>query len=55
MVGSLEIRMGHAEEGEALYRDVLNQERGSQTVAGKVLYKAARNALKRRHPTEHIE
>lgn len=55
MVGSLEIRMGHAKEGEAFYRDVLNQERGSQAVAGKALYKAARNALKRRHPTEHIE
>jgi len=55
MVGSLEIRMGHAKEGEALYRDVLNQERGSQTVAGKALYKAARNALKRRHPTERIQ
>jgi len=55
MVGSLEIRMGHAKDGEALYYDVLNQDRGSQTVAGKALYKAARNALKRRHPTEHIE
>lgn len=55
MVGSLEIRTGHAEEGEALYREVLNQERGKQTVAGKALYKAARNALERRHPTEHIQ
>ena len=55
MVGSLEIRMGHAQEGEALYREVLNQERGKETVAGKALYKAARNALKRRHPSEHIQ
>jgi tetratricopeptide (TPR) repeat protein len=55
MVGSLKIRMGHAEEGEALYREVLNQERGKQSVAGKALYKAARNALKRRHPTERIQ
>ena len=54
MVGSLKIRMGHTQEGEALYREVLNQERSKQTVAGKALYKAARNALKRRHPTEHI-
>ncbi|HET7102361.1 MAG TPA: hypothetical protein VFJ52_14495 [Terriglobia bacterium] len=55
MAGSLEIRMGHAEKGEALYREVLNQERGKQTVTGKALYKAARNALKKRHPTEHIQ
>ncbi len=54
-VGSLEIRMGHAEEGEALYREVLNQERGKETVAGKALYKAARKALKLRHPRERIQ
>ena len=55
MVGSLEIRMGHAEEGEALYRQVLNQKRGKQSVAGKSLFKAARTALKKRHPTENIQ
>jgi len=55
MAGSLEIRMGHAEEGEALYREVLNQERGKQTVASKALYKAARTALMRRHPDQHIK
>lgn len=55
MVGSLEIRTGHAEEGEALYHEVMNQERGKQSVAGKALYKAARDALMKRHPTEHIE
>jgi tetratricopeptide (TPR) repeat protein len=55
MVGSLKIRMGSAEEGEALYREVLNQERSKQTVAGRALYKAARNALRKRHPTERIQ
>ena len=55
MVGSLKIRMGHAEEGEALYREVLNQERGKQSVAGKALYKAAQEALKRRHPSQSIQ
>jgi predicted Zn-dependent protease len=55
MVGSLEIRTGHAQEGEALYREVLDQERGKQSVAGKALYKAARNALEKRHPTEQIQ
>ena len=55
MVGSLKIRMGHAEEGEALYREVLNQERGKESVASKALYKAARNALVRRHPGQRIK
>jgi tetratricopeptide (TPR) repeat protein len=55
MVGSLKIRMGHAEEGEALYREVLNQERGKQSVAGKALYEAARNALNRRHPSQRVQ
>lgn len=55
MVGSLEIRMGQAQEGEVLYREVLNQERGKETVAGKALYKAARKALKLRHPKERIQ
>jgi tetratricopeptide (TPR) repeat protein len=55
MVGSLKIRMGHAEEGEALYQEVLNRERGEQSVAGKALYKTARNALMRRHPGQRIQ
>lgn len=54
MVGSLQFRTGHAEEGEALYREVLDQERGKQTVAGKALYDAAQKALKRRHPGQPI-
>jgi tetratricopeptide (TPR) repeat protein len=55
MVGSLKIRMGHAEEGETLYREVLNQERGKKTVAEKALYEAVRDALKRRHPDQPIK
>jgi len=54
-VGSLEIRMGRAKEGEALYREVLEQTRGKQTVAGKALYKASRKALQRRHPSDRFE
>lgn len=54
MVGSLEIRTGHAGEGEALYREVLDQARGKQTVTGKALYKATQKALKLRHPGEQI-
>lgn len=55
VAGSLEIRMGHAEEGEALYRNVLDQERAKQTVAGKALYDAAQKALKLRHPGDQIQ
>ncbi len=55
LVGSVEIRMGHGQEGEALYREALNQSRGKETEAGKALYKAALKALQRRHPTEHFE
>jgi tetratricopeptide (TPR) repeat protein len=55
LVGSLEIRMGHAEEGEALYREVLDETRGKTTLTEKALHKAALKALKRRHPTEHFE
>lgn len=55
MVGSLEIRTGHTEEGEALYREVLDQERGKQTIAGKALYDAAKKALKLRHPGDQIQ
>jgi tetratricopeptide (TPR) repeat protein len=55
LVGSLEIRMGHAREGESLYRQVLEQTRGQMTLAGKALHKAALKALKRRHPNGHFE
>ena len=55
MVGSLEIRTGHPEEGEILYREVLDQERGKQTVTGKALYEAAKKALKLRHPGDQIQ
>ncbi|TAM83103.1 MAG: hypothetical protein EPN47_06595 [Acidobacteria bacterium] len=55
MVGSLKIRTGHPQEGEALYREVLNQERGKESAAAKSLYKAAQKAVERRHPNEHIQ
>ncbi|HEV2246108.1 MAG TPA: hypothetical protein VGW37_05600, partial [Terriglobia bacterium] len=55
MVGSLDIRTGQTEEGEALYREVLDQERGKQTVTGKALYESAKKALKLRHPGDQIQ
>lgn len=53
--GSLEIRMGHAKEGEALYRGALEQTRGKAAVTQKALYNAAKKALEARHPGEHFE
>ncbi|HUX10862.1 MAG TPA: tetratricopeptide repeat protein [Terriglobia bacterium] len=55
MAGSLEIRMGHIKEGEALYREALEQARGKQTAAAEALHKAALKALQRRHPDQHYE
>jgi tetratricopeptide (TPR) repeat protein len=55
MVGSLEIRTGHVSEGEALYREVLDQTRGEQTETAVALHKAALKALKARYPGERFE
>src|SRR5579875_4063174 len=55
MVGSLEIRTGRVSEGEALYREVLDQTRGEQTETAVALHKAALKALKARHPGERFE
>lgn len=45
LVGSLEIRLGHAEQGEALYRELLNRTHTDQTEAGKALYAATKKAF----------
>jgi tetratricopeptide (TPR) repeat protein len=55
MVGSLEIRTGRVSEGEALYREVLDQTRGQRTETAVALHKAALKALKARHPGERLE
>ena len=46
LVGSMEIRLGHAEKGEAVYRELLNRTHTDQTEAGKAVYAAAQKALK---------
>lgn len=55
MVGSLQIRMGHDKEGEAIYREVLELTRSQHTETAKALHKAALKALQARHPGEHFE
>jgi transposase-like protein len=45
LVGSLEIRVGHAEQGEAFYRQLLGQTHGNQAEARKALYNAVQRAL----------
>jgi tetratricopeptide (TPR) repeat protein len=54
-IGSLEIRMGHAQDGEVLYRQVLEETRGKQSEVEQALYRAVKQALERRHPKEKFE
>lgn len=49
LLGSLEIHMGHAGRGEALYHELLDHTRGEQTEAGKALHNAAQKALEDLH------
>jgi tetratricopeptide (TPR) repeat protein len=53
--GSLEIRMGHSKEGEAVYRQVLDETREKQSAVEQAFHRAAQKALKRRHPGEKFE
>ena len=53
--GSLEIRLGHIEQGEALYRQAYQKTAGMKSDTGQALHAAARTALARRHPDEKFE
>ena len=53
--GSIEIRMGRAKEGEALYRQVLEETRGKQSEVAQAFHRAAKQALERRHPKEKFD
>jgi hypothetical protein len=55
VVGSLDIRLGRAAEGEARYRAVLSRTRGAQSEVNQVLHRQAKEAISRRHPSEHLE
>ena len=53
--GSLEIRLGHTERGEALYREAFTKTAEMKSEIGQALHKEARKALARRHPNERFE
>jgi tetratricopeptide (TPR) repeat protein len=52
LVGSLEIRMGQAEQGEALYREVIRETEDPASDVWKPLHRQAQKALDRRHGKE---
>ena len=54
LTGSLEIRLGHTAEGEALYREVLKETAGEKSEAGRAFHRAAKQALLEQHPDENI-
>jgi len=54
-IGSLEIRTGHSKEGEALYREVLEETQGKQSEIEQAFHRAVKKALERRHPGEKFE
>ncbi|HEV2493510.1 MAG TPA: hypothetical protein VG204_10635 [Terriglobia bacterium] len=53
--GSLEIRLGHQQQGEALYRRAFTSTAGMNSEVGKALHAEARRALSRLHPNEKLE
>lgn len=50
LVGSLQIRLGHPEEGEKLYQEVLNKTATEKSEVNEALHRAALTGLQRRHP-----
>ena len=50
VVGSLEIRMGQVDQGEALYRQVMARSAQGTTVVAQAIHSQAQQALARRHP-----
>ncbi|HXJ96316.1 MAG TPA: hypothetical protein VMT20_26055 [Terriglobia bacterium] len=50
VVGSLEIRMGRSDQGEALYREVVARTAHGETEVARALHAQAQQALSRRHP-----
>jgi tetratricopeptide (TPR) repeat protein len=50
VVGSLQIRLGHVDQGEALYREVLARSAKVDTVVAQAIHAQAQQALSRRHP-----
>jgi tetratricopeptide (TPR) repeat protein len=55
MVGSLQLRLGHVAEGEALYHEVLRKTAGKDSDVMQSLHRAAHTALQRRHSGQKFE
>jgi tetratricopeptide (TPR) repeat protein len=55
MVGSLQIRLGHDAEGDALYREVYGKTEGKESEAQQAIHRAVKHALERRHPDEKFD
>jgi tetratricopeptide (TPR) repeat protein len=55
LVGSVEIRLGHARQGDDLYREAFTKTTGMKSEVGQALHREARRALARRHPNERFD
>ncbi len=52
LIGSLQFRMGNPQEGEKIYREVLQTTVGKDSEVNKDVHRAARQALERMHPDQ---
>lgn len=55
MVGSLHLRLGHIDEGEARYREVYKMTKGKNSEVSLAIHRAVRRALEHRHPQEKFD
>ncbi len=55
MVASLQIRLGNAAEGDALYREVFKSTLGEKSETHRAIHRAVKDALQRRHPDEKFD
>ena len=55
IIGSLHFRLGQNQQGEVLYREVFKKTTGEKGDVQQAVHRAAREALRRRHPDENIE
>ena len=55
MVASLQIRLGHDAEGDALYREVYTKTKGEESEVRQDIHRAVKRALERRHPGEKFD
>ncbi len=55
VAASFQCRLGHSQECDAIYREVLNNTGGEKAEAKQAIHTAVRQALQRRHPEEKFE